>query len=107
MFRFILMIAITSLAPLGAFSQEMILSGNPDLIYSTANDAGPWGSPDFINSLTNDTGPLGSPDFIRSVTNDAGVGITALELSLLTPNMTKLFEFAPNFDVLKPFWLTP
>lgn len=96
MVKILLMIASFT-SPLVA--QEIVISGNPDLLYSTANDAGPWGSPDFLNSFTNDVGPLGSPDFLGSVTNDVGLGITALELSILTPNIINPEEFAPKMDI--------
>jgi len=82
-----------------AIAQQILISANPDLLYSTSNDVGPWGSPDFLNSFTNDVGPLGSPDFLGSATNDVGTGTTARELSLLTPNTIYLEEFAPNVDV--------
>jgi hypothetical protein len=67
-------------------AQEILLSANPDLLYSTANDYGPWGAPEFLNSPNNDYGPLGSPEFLKSVTNDYGFGITAAELRLLRPS---------------------
>jgi hypothetical protein len=66
-------------------AQEIVISANPDLLYSTANDYGPWGAPEFLNSPNNDYGPLGSPEFISSVTNEYGFGVTATELQLFTP----------------------
>jgi len=52
-----------------------LLSANPDLLMSTANDFGPWGAPEFLYSFTNDYGPVGSPDFLQGVSNDYGIGL--------------------------------
>lgn len=86
-----------------AVAQQILISANPDLLYSTSNDYGPWGAPEFLNSPNNDYGPAGSPDFLGSVTNDFGIGMTALELSTLTPNIINLEEFAPKLDITS--WL--
>ena len=34
-----------------AQSQTAVISANPDLLYSTANDYGPWGAPEFLDLL--------------------------------------------------------
>jgi hypothetical protein len=80
-------------------SQTAILSANPDLLYSTANDYGPWGAPEFLNSFTNDFGPVGSPDFLGSVSNDYGVGLKPRDLLLLTPSIITLEELEAPFQV--------
>jgi hypothetical protein len=96
MVKILLMIASLA-SPLGA--QEILISANPDLLYSTANDYGPWGSPEFLNSPNNDYGPIGSPDFLGSVSNDYGVGLKASTLLLLTPSLITPIEFTAPFDV--------
>jgi len=82
MLRFILMIASFA-SPL--LAQEIVLSGNPTLLFSTANTSGPWGGETFINSPNNPFGPLGGDTFLGSFTNPFGTGITAERLSKLTP----------------------
>lgn len=81
-----------------SLAEQILISANPDLLYSTANSFGPWGSPDFLNSFTNDVGPLGSPDVLGSVTNDVGTGVTALELSILTPDTSYPFILDTTFE---------
>lgn len=61
---------------------EPVISANPDLLNSTANEYGPWGSPDSLYSFTNDYGPLGSPDTLQGVANEYGAG---LEFQLVDP----------------------
>lgn len=60
-----------------ALPQQILISANPDLLLSTANDYGVWGAPEFLYSFTNDYGPNGSPDFLRSVSNEYGLGLSA------------------------------
>jgi hypothetical protein len=84
-----------------SLAQEILLSANPDLLYSTANDYGPWGAPEFINSPNNDFGPVGSPEWLGSVSNDYGTGLRPSELLLLTPNLITYRE------LLAPFVLEP
>lgn len=52
-----------------------IISANPDLLYSTANDYGIYGAPESLYSPTNDYGPVGAPEMINSVTNEYGYGL--------------------------------
>ena len=59
-----------------ALSQQILISANPDLLLSTANDYGVWGAPEFLYSFTNDYGPIGSPDFLHSVSNEYGLGLS-------------------------------
>lgn len=75
-----------------AIAQQILISANPDLLYSTSNDYGPWGAPEFLNSPNNDYGPVGSPEWLGSVSNDYGVGLRPAELLLLTPNIITLRE---------------
>lgn len=98
MVKLLLMIATLS-SPLVA--QEVLISANPDLLYSTANDYGPWGAPEFINSFTNDYGPNGSPEFLGSATNDYGTGLRPSTLVLESPYLIT------ERELLAPFILTP
>jgi len=82
-------------------SQTAVISANPDLLYSTANDYGPWGAPEFINSFTNDYGPNGSPEFLGSATNDYGTGLRPSTLVLESPYLIT------ERELLAPFILTP
>ena len=82
-----------------AQSQTAVISANPDLLYSTANDYGPWGAPEFLNSFTNDFGPVGSPEWLGSVSNDYGVGLKPRDLLLLTPSIITLEELEAPFQV--------
>jgi hypothetical protein len=82
-----------------AIAQQILISANPDLLYSTSNDVGPWGSPEFLNSFTNDVGPIGSPDWLGSVSNDVGVGLKSKDLLLLTPNLITPQELAAPLEV--------
>ena len=82
-----------------AQSQTAVISANPDLLYSTANDYGPWGAPEFLNSFTNDFGPVGSPEWLGSVSNDYGVGLKPKDLLLLTPNVITLEELEAPFQI--------
>jgi len=81
------------------FGQQILISANPDLLYSTSNDYGPWGAPEFLNSFTNDYGPIGSPDWLGSVSNDYGVGFKPRDLLLLTPSIITLEELEAPFQV--------
>ena len=81
-----LLICLLTLANMSP-AQEILLSANPDLLYSTANDYGPWGAPEFINSPNNDFGPVGSPEWLGSVSNDFGTGLQPSTLLLLSPNL--------------------
>mgnify|MGYP003340931928 CR=1 FL=1 len=101
MLRFILMIA-TFASPL--LAQEIVLSGNPNLLFSTANLSGPWGGESFINSPNNPNGPLGGSSFLGSFTNENGVGITAERLSKLTPYIP--FIITPD-DILDAISIRP
>ena len=56
-------------------AEDILLSANPDLLLSTANDYGPAGAPESYYSLTNDYGPLGSPDVLHGVANEYGEGL--------------------------------
>lgn len=98
MVKLLFMIA-TLASPLVA--QEVLISANPDLLYSTANDYGPWGAPEFINSFTNDYGPNGSPEFLGSATNDYGTGLRPSTLVLESPYLIT------ERELLAPFILTP
>lgn len=81
------------------FGQQILISANPDLLYSTSNDYGPWGAPEFLNSFTNDYGPIGSPDWLGSVSNDYGVGLKSKDLLLLTPSLITPEEIAAPLEV--------
>jgi hypothetical protein len=81
------------------FGQQILISANPDLLYSTSNDYGPWGAPEFLNSFTNDYGPIGSPDWLGSVSNDYGVGLKSKDLLLLTPNLITPEELEAPLEV--------
>jgi hypothetical protein len=98
-FRYLALLAYAVIN--NAQSQTAVISANPDLLYSTANDYGPWGAPEFINSFTNDYGPVGSPDFLGSVSNEYGVGLRPSTLILLTPSLITPLE------LIAPFELTP
>lgn len=80
-------------------SQTAVISNNPDLLYSTSNDVGPWGSPEFLNSFTNDYGPIGGPDWLGSVSNDYGVGLKPSTLLILTPSLITPEELAAPLEV--------
>lgn len=89
-------LGLTSIVPLVAQAQTTdagleaaitmygvpVLSANPDILNSTANDSGPWGAKEFLYSLNNDVGPLGSPEFLNSVSNEYGTG---LKIDLIQP----------------------
>ena len=96
MIRFYLMIATLATQ---LVAQEAVISANPDLLYSTANDYGPWGAPEFINSPNNDYGPLGSPEWLGSVSNDYGTGLRPSEVLLLTPNLITYPELTSGFKL--------
>ena len=93
-----LLICLLTLANL-SLGQEILISANPDLLYSTANDYGPWGAPEFINSPNNDFGPVGSPEWLGSVSNDYGTGLRPSELLLLTPNLITYRELTSGFKL--------
>ena len=95
MVKLLLMIATLS-SPLVA--QEILISANPDLLYSTSNDYGPWGAPEFLNSPNNDYGLIGSPEFLGSVSNEYGVGLKPSTLLLLTPSLITPIEFTAPFE---------
>ena len=95
MVKIFLMIASLA-SPLVA--QEILISANPDLLYSTSNDYGPWGAPEFLNSPNNDYGPVGSPEWLGSVSNNYGVGLRPEELLILTPNIITLRELTAPFE---------
>ena len=82
-----------------SLAQEILISANPDLLYSTANDCGPWGAPEFLNSPNNDCGPVGSPEWLGSVSNDIGTGLRPSELLLLTPNLITFREISSSFKL--------
>lgn len=84
-FRYLALLAYAVIN--NAQSQTAVISANPDLLYSTANDYGPWGAPEFLNSFANGYGPVGSPDWLGSVSNDYGVGLKPRDLLLLTPSI--------------------
>ena len=84
-----------------AIAQQILISANPDLLYSTSNDYGPWGAPEFINSFTNDYGPNGSPEFLGSATNDYGTGLRPSTLVLESPYLIT------ERELLAPFILDP
>ncbi len=71
-FLFLVIIHFFSSAKL--IGEDVLLSLNPDFLFSTANDYGPAGAPEFLNSFSNDFGTLGSPEFTDSVTNEYGIG---------------------------------
>jgi hypothetical protein len=73
--RFAVILSLFTACPFILYSEDIILSANPDLLMSTANDCGPAGSPDFLYSINNDCGPNGAPEFLNSVSNDYGHGI--------------------------------
>jgi len=72
---FAVILSLFTACPFILYSEDIILSANPDLLMSTANDYGPAGSPDFLYSINNDCGPNGAPEFLNSVSNDYGHGI--------------------------------
>ena len=61
---------------------EPVISANPDLLNSTANDYGPYGAPESLVSPSNDYGPLGAPEFLDSINNEYGTG---LKVELVAP----------------------
>jgi hypothetical protein len=81
-----------------AIAQQILISANPDLLYSTSNDYGPWGAPEFLNSPNNDYGPVGSPEWLGSVSNNYGVGLRPEELLILRPNIITLEELTAPFE---------
>lgn len=106
MLRLILMIATFSGA---AWGQEIVLSANPSLLFSTANLSGPWGGEGFINSPNNKSGPLGGESYLGSFNNESGIGLSAKTLSRISPYVA--FVITPD-DILesiaiKPIEITP
>lgn len=68
---YLIVLVLTSIG----YCQVPIFSANPDLLYSTSNEYGPWGSPDYLYSFTNDYGPVASPDSVTGVMNEYGLGL--------------------------------
>lgn len=101
MLRLILMIAILA-SPL--LAQEIVISGNPTLLFSTANPFGPYGSESFINSINNPYGPLGGETFFGSFNNEFGVGLSPKSLAKVTPYIP--FTITPR-DILDSIEIRP
>lgn len=55
--------------------QQIVVSANPDLLYSTGNSYGLYGAPEGLYSFNNDFGILGSPEMLYSTSNDYGLGV--------------------------------
>jgi len=55
--------------------QQIVVSANPDLLYSTGNSFGLYGAPEGLSSFNNDYGILGSPEMLYSTSNDYGLGV--------------------------------
>lgn len=69
------LVALLPLVSFAVIAEDILLSSNPDLLLSTANDYGIAGAPESLYSVNNDYGPLGSPDVIYSATNEYGAGL--------------------------------
>lgn len=57
-------------------AQQLTLSSNPDLLYSTGNDFGLYGAPESLSSLSNSFGLLGSRDSLTGAANEYGLGVS-------------------------------
>jgi len=95
--RILWLVVLLPMGPLAILAEDILLSSNPDLLLSTANDYGKAGAPESLYSINNDYGPLGSPDVIDSVTNEYGTG---LEIDLKTfDNKTTKALLSANPDL--------